>query len=109
MTISTSSTTNQTYVALDFGQLPKVLETLRLMANPERLKILCVLGERELNVGEIEKLTGIHQPTLSQQLGFLRKAGVVSTHKTGKFVYYQLVDKNILALITTLHQLYCQA
>lgn len=92
---------------IDFTELPKAVSVLKLLANPERLKIVCVLAERSLNVGEIEMLTHITQPTLSQQLGILRKKGVLSTDKRGKFVYYQLADPKLVQLIGCLHELYC--
>ena len=42
---------------------------LKALANPDRLLLLCHLVEDERNVSALEALTGIHQPTLSQQLG----------------------------------------
>ena len=50
-----------------------------------------------------------HQPTLSQQLGILRREGVVSTRRDGKFIWYQLNDPRILQLIQTMYRLYCPA
>ena len=42
---------------------------LKALANDNRLVILCSLAEGEKNVGELERILGIRQPTLSQQLG----------------------------------------
>lgn len=91
-----------------FDELPVALARLKLLSNAERLKILCVLGEQTLNVGQIEQMTGVAQPTLSQQLTVLRKSGVVATEKQGKYIYYQLADEKIVTLIHTLHALYCK-
>lgn len=52
---------------------------LKVLANPERLLLLCQLSQGEFNVGELEEQLDIHQPTLSQQLGVLRSQGVVAT------------------------------
>ncbi|MDP6346316.1 MAG: metalloregulator ArsR/SmtB family transcription factor, partial [Alphaproteobacteria bacterium] len=41
---------------------------LKSLANDNRLMILCTLAEGEKNVGELEEILGIRQPTLSQQL-----------------------------------------
>ena len=41
---------------------------MKVLANPDRLMILCQLSQRELRVGELEEVLGIVQPTLSQQL-----------------------------------------
>ncbi|USZ14868.1 metalloregulator ArsR/SmtB family transcription factor [Moraxella sp. FZFQ2102] len=93
---------------INFDALPRVMDVLKILANPERLKIVCVLGGGVLNVGEIEVLTGVTQPTLSQQLGILRKSGIVHTQRQGKYVYYCVADQKVVQLIAQLHELYCQ-
>ncbi len=67
-----------------------LLGTLKAIAHPSRLKILQALASGETNVGEIEEVTQIGQPTLSQQLAILRKAGLVETRRQAKLVYYSL-------------------
>ncbi len=59
-------------------------------------------------MGELEQLTGVSQPTLSQQLGILRREGLVTTRREGKFIWYQLADARALQLMQTLYQLFCQ-
>ena len=56
----------------------------------------------------LEQLTGVSQPTLSQQLGILRREGLVSTRREGKFIWYQLADARALQLMQAVHQLFCQ-
>ncbi len=92
---------------MNFDQVDAVSGQLKVLANPDRLKILCVLMEHSLNVQEIEERTQIHQPTLSQQLTILRNANLVSTERIGKYIYYRCVDEKVLKLIQTLHALYC--
>ncbi|WP_120077114.1 ArsR/SmtB family transcription factor [Aurantiacibacter odishensis] len=70
----------------------QLLEALKAIAHPSRLKILQTLAKGETNVGEIEEATGIAQPTLSQQLAILRKAELVDTRRQAKLVYYSLDD-----------------
>ncbi len=93
--------------AMNFDALPQVMDVLKMLANPERLKIVCVLGDGVLNVSQIEHLTGVAQPTLSQQLGVLRKSGIVHTQRQGKYVYYRVADPKVVQLIAQLHELYC--
>lgn len=64
------------------------IEQLKALAHPLRFQILELLKSGEMNVGEIETASGIGQPTLSQQLGVLRKAGLVDTRKEAKLVFY---------------------
>ncbi|MEE4152580.1 MAG: metalloregulator ArsR/SmtB family transcription factor [Erythrobacter sp.] len=68
----------------------ELIEELKAIAHPLRLRILEALGAGELNVGEIEQAAQIGQPALSQQLGVLRKAGLVETRKEAKLVFYRL-------------------
>jgi ArsR family transcriptional regulator len=81
--------------------------TLRLLANEDRLMLLCQISQGEKNVSTLEFLTGIRQPTLSQQLGVLRTEGVVSTRREGKQIFYSLSDPHIEDLLQTLYNLYC--
>ena len=81
--------------------------TLRLLANEDRLMLLCQISQGEKNVSTLEALTDIRQPTLSQQLGVLRNEGVVSTRREGKQIFYSLSDPHIEDLLQTLYNLYC--
>jgi ArsR family transcriptional regulator len=80
---------------------------LRVLANEDRLLLLCQLTQGEACVSELEELLGIHQPTLSQQLGILRSEKIVSTRREGKKIYYRVSDPRAVSLLTTLYGLYC--
>jgi len=80
---------------------------LKLLANPERLLLLCQLSQGEFSVGELEEQLDIHQPTLSQQLGVLRNQGVVGTRREGKNIYYSVADPALLEILLVLYRLYC--
>ncbi len=99
--------TAQLKARIDFSQVDLVSDCLKVLSNPDRLKILCVLVEGELNVQQIELRTDIQQPTLSQQLTVLRKADMVRTRREGKLIFYQVSDPKVLAIMQTLYQLYC--
>lgn len=92
---------------MDFSQVDQVSDRLKVLSNPDRLKILCILVDGELNVQEIENRTQIFQPTLSQQLTVLRKAEMVVTRREGKQIFYQVSDPKVLTIIQTLYRLYC--
>jgi DNA-binding transcriptional ArsR family regulator len=80
---------------------------LKLLGNADRLLLLCQLVQQERTVGELERLTGITQPTLSQQLGVLRREGAVDTRREGKFIWYRLADGRVLQLMQAMYQLFC--
>lgn len=70
-------------------------ERLKVFAQPQRLMILSALLEGEISVGEIEELTGIGQPVLSQQLAVLRRADMVQTRREARHIFYDLADEHM--------------
>ncbi len=80
---------------------------LKVLANEERLLLLCELSQGEACVSELEQALDIHQPTLSQQLGVLRRQGVVHTRRDGKRIHYRIADARLLQVLQLLYRLYC--
>ena len=80
---------------------------LKALANENRLIILCCLAEGEKNVGELEIILGIRQPSLSQQLARLRSDGLVETRRDSKQVYYRLASKEAQQMIGLLYEMFC--
>lgn len=80
---------------------------LKLLANEQRLLLLCQLSQGESCVGELEVALDIHQPTLSQQLSVLRSMGAVLTRRDGKNIYYSVADPKLLKVLALLYRLYC--
>lgn len=80
---------------------------LRNLAHEDRLLLLCQLSQEELNVSDLEERLKIRQPSLSQQLGILRRQGLVATRRDGKRIYYRIADERVLTLLQVLYDLYC--
>ena len=80
---------------------------LKALANRDRLLLLCQLTQGPLCVSELEHMTGIGQPTLSQQLAVLRDEALVTTRREGKQIYYSVASDEALAVLQVLYQLYC--
>ena len=80
---------------------------LKALAHPARLLLACTLAEGEFSVGELEDRLGIRQPTLSQQLGVLREAGVVETRREAKQIFYRLTEARAAELIKALYSIFC--
>ncbi|MBX3659156.1 MAG: helix-turn-helix transcriptional regulator [Ramlibacter sp.] len=81
---------------------------MKVLANPDRLLLLCELAEGERNVGELEEALGIVQPTLSQQLTVLRNESLVSTRREGRNIYYEMASPQALAVMQVLYAQFCQ-
>jgi ArsR family transcriptional regulator len=94
-------------MALMRGAASEATALLRVLANEDRLLLLCQMSRGEKSVSELEQLLDIHQPTLSQQLGVLRADGLVNTRRDGKRIYYSIANPKVLSLLTTLYALYC--
>jgi len=92
---------------LSAGAAGQVAEFLKNLCHPQRLMIVCALVEGELGVADLERGLAIRQPSLSQHLGSLREAGIISSRKTGKMVFYRLSDPRAAKLIETLHSIFC--
>jgi DNA-binding transcriptional ArsR family regulator len=89
------------------GAAGSAVGALKLLANEDRLLLLCQLSQGEMCVSELEEALGIRQPTLSQQLGVLRTEGVVGTRRQGKNIFYSVADRAMLEILTVLYRLYC--
>ncbi len=83
----------------------EMVESLKAIAHPVRLRILKALSGEERNVGEIDDVAQIGQPMLSQQLSVLRNAGLVKTRKDAKLVFYRLDESKFGLLSGMLGQL----
>jgi ArsR family transcriptional regulator len=89
------------------GAAGQAVSALKLLANEDRLLLLCQLSQGEMCVSELEEALDIHQPTLSQQLGVLRNEGVVSTRREGKNIFYSVADPALLEILAVLYRIYC--
>jgi len=69
---------------------------LKLLAHPERLRILDALRRDAECVCHLEALLGKPQPYVSQQLRILRDAGVIRDEKEGINVFYRLIDAEMI-------------
>lgn len=74
-------------------------ELFRALAHPARIRALELLVECERSVGELQPLVGIESSHLSQQLGVLRRAGLVVTRKEGSSVIYAIRDPQLVELL----------
>ncbi|MDR2113400.1 MAG: metalloregulator ArsR/SmtB family transcription factor [Candidatus Accumulibacter sp.] len=85
-----------------------VAELLKILANENRLLILCALLDDARTVGEIHEFTpNISLSALSQHLTFLRTAGLLSSEKSGQYVRYEIADKRVIELLGALKKYYC--
>ena len=75
----------------------RLSDRFKLLAHPERLRILDALRRDAECVCHLEALLGKPQPYVSQQLRILREANLIVDEKDGLNVYYRLVDEDMIA------------
>jgi DNA-binding transcriptional ArsR family regulator len=83
----------------------QVSKTLKLIANPVRLQVLCDLMEGRKNVTELLSGVKISQSALSQHLQALKKEGIILDEKENKFIYYKLQNPQVLAILKSLKKI----
>lgn len=89
------------------GDIVGAAALMTMLASEARLQILCRLLDGERAVGELAKLCGVSQSTMSQQLKKLKDAGLVEGRRTGQTIYYSVKGYEAAAVLETLHKLYC--
>src|SRR5271163_3557017 len=70
--------------------MTSILKILRVIADPNRLRILLLLQGEELSVAELQEILGMGQSTISTHLSQLKQAGLVEDRRTGKSSLYKL-------------------
>ncbi len=83
----------------DCGSVTDLSGLFKLLAEPNRLKILCSLGLECRPVSDVIEATGLSQTNVSFHLRALREAGLVRPERRGPFIYYCLPDPELLQLL----------
>ena len=77
----------------------KISAILEEIASPSRLVILLSIGDGEACVCHLESVLNKRQAYISQHLMALRQAGIITSRRDGRFIYYRLADPALLDLI----------
>ena len=86
----------------------RIAELLKLLANENRLLILCALRKEPMTVSKIaEFVPGITQSALSQHLILLKTAGILASTKSAQNVLYTISDVRVEEIIKVLKKYYC--
>jgi DNA-binding transcriptional ArsR family regulator len=80
---------------------------LKMLANGQRLRVLCLLAGGELSVRQINERVDLSQSALSQHLAKLREEGLVTTRRQSQAIYYRLSSGPARRIISSLYAIYC--
>lgn len=80
-------------------------EFFKTLSHPARIRVLELLRDGKLSVGELIPKVGLEPSHLSQQLSALRRANIVNSRKKGSTVYYSIADHRIFELLEVAKQI----
>ncbi|MDJ0863894.1 MAG: metalloregulator ArsR/SmtB family transcription factor [Gammaproteobacteria bacterium] len=87
--------------------IDRASRSMKAIAHPLRLKILCTLGNEEISVQDIVEQVGTSQSNISQHLAILRDKGILTARKDANRVYYRVGDQRTLRLIGMMREVFC--
>jgi len=80
---------------------------LKTMAHPLRLKILCLLQDKEMTVGQLRDEVKTTNANVSQHLTILRNKDIISFRKDANFIFNKIADPRIIELMSTMKGIFC--
>lgn len=82
---------------------------MKILANKNRLMILCTLMNQERSVSELNQSVPLGQSALSQHLAVLREHNLVDTRRDAQSIYYSVSDQRVKQIIEKLYEFFCGA
>ena len=89
------------------ADIERACQAVKGLAHPIRLKVLCVLGDREMPVNDLAAACETSQSNISQHLSILRQSGILTTRKEANFVHYRINDHRMIQLMTLMRDIFC--
>lgn len=88
-------------------KVEEISALLKSFAHPLRLKILCLLQDQELTVGEIRETVRTTNANVSQHLTIMRNQGIIVSRKEANLIYNRAADERVIELVDILEDLFC--
>ncbi|KAF1085257.1 hypothetical protein SPSYN_01393 [Sporotomaculum syntrophicum] len=89
---------------VDINSVEQIARLFKILSDPNRLRIISVLGKNECSVSELINGTGLPQTLVSFHLKTLRDSGMVDTERKGPFIYYRLKSPVLIDLLGAFNQ-----
>lgn len=86
----------------------EVANLLKVLANENRLLILCELTKEPMSVSQLRDKLNITQSGISQHLAILRANGILDCDKKAQTVIYTVKDQRVFTLLEVIKHTYCQ-
>ena len=88
-------------------KVEEVSALLKSIAHPLRLKILCLLQDQELTVGETREKVETTSANVSQHLPIMRNQSIIVSRKEANLIYNRITDERVIELVDILEDLFC--
>lgn len=89
-------------------EIERTAAAIKAMSHPLRLKLMCILGNREMSVQELtRRVFATTQSNVSQHLSQMLERQVLVNRKVGNQVLYRIRDPRILNLIQVMRTIFC--
>ncbi|MFL7891665.1 MAG: ArsR/SmtB family transcription factor [Anaerolineales bacterium] len=76
----------------------------KAMSNPVRVQLVHLLREGPKRVGDLVRISGLDQATVSRNLSVLKSSGILASHREGKDIYYHIVNPKITDVCDLMRQ-----
>jgi DNA-binding transcriptional ArsR family regulator len=100
---------SSTNTSIDQNSLVDAAECLRALGHPTRLRILLILEEARLTVGELAELCEIKSHVASEHLRLMMRCGFLSPEKKGQKTYYQISEPHVYSILACIKSRFNQA
>jgi DNA-binding transcriptional ArsR family regulator len=100
---------SSTNTLIDQNSLVDAAECLRALGHPMRLRILLILEEARLTVGELAELCEIKSHVASEHLRLMMRCGFLSPEKKGQKTYYQISEPHVFSILACIKSRFNQA
>lgn len=87
--------------------IERASKALKAMGHPLRLKILCIIGDEELPVMDIVSKVGTTQSNISQHIDILREKDIIVSRREGSKILCKVKDLQILSLLKSMQEIFC--
>ena len=87
--------------------IERACRSIKGIAHPIRLEVLCILGDREMAVKDLAAACDTSQSNISSHLGILRDCGILEARRESHHVYYKISDPRMLRLMDMMRSIFC--
>lgn len=82
-------------------QIMELSDLFKVFADSTRLRIIHILFDGPISVGDIAESLGMSQSAISHQLKYLKDSNLVKSERDGKSMFYSLMDDHIKTIFKT--------